>query len=123
MADDIDFCSQMKTRTRKAHDDSDRKINFKLALVLTDTRLYANVLADFLLVFETMEQAILQHSGHKHVSCLMDKDMFRTEAFEKDISFYLGEDWRGNVTHSMAAELYCERIVAITEENPTLLVA
>ena len=123
MATRVDLCTEFKIRTKKEHDNSDRHINLKLALVLTDTTLYGNAIADFLLVFETIEQTVKQYSDHPHVSCLNDNDMLRTSAFEQDLIFYLGRDWRKTVKHSDAARKYCDRILKVSEKNPTILLA
>ena len=123
MASEDDFCAEMRVKTKDIHDKSDRLINLKLAVVLTDTRLYAEVLADFYMVFQTIENCLDVHGKHPHVGPLANPSMMRAEAFEKDLEFYLGKDWRGLIRPSQSAKLYCDRILQVAEHDPALLVA
>ena len=118
-----DFCTELRLRTKAIHDKSDKLINFKLAAVLTDTQLWGSALADFYIVFEAIEEALHEKCDHEPVGPLLHSDMLRTEAFKKDLLFYLGEGWEKKVVNSQAAKDYVDRIYQVSTENPTLLVA
>ena len=118
-----DFCAEMHSKTKTVHDESDKLINTKLAVVLTDTRLYAEVLSDFYFVFQTLEKALEEHKDHPCVASIVSDDLLRTKAFEKDLEYYIGEDWNAVVEPSMPARTYCDRIVEVAEADPTLLLA
>lgn len=123
MADKDDFCSEMRDKTKNVHDRSDKLVNFKLAVVLTDTKLYGHVLSDFYAVFQTIENALYEHRGHEHVGPLFFQEMQRSARFEEDLEFYLGTDWRAKVEPSAPAKAYCDRILHIAETDPSLLIA
>ncbi|ELU13716.1 hypothetical protein CAPTEDRAFT_26888, partial [Capitella teleta] len=123
----ISFCSELKQKTQVIHDKSDKLVNWKLAVALTDTKLYGAVLADFYYVFKTIEDCVQRcgHVQHPIISPLADATvgLHRAEAFEQDVSFYLGSDWRGHVQPSLPAKEYCDRIMEISEKTPILLIA
>ena len=120
---ETDFCTELRQKTQAVHDKSDRLVNLKLAVVLTDTKLYGRVLADFYYVFQTIEECVSRCGHHKYIEPLQIAGLLRTQAFEDDLDFYLGTDWRGQVEPSDPARLYCDRILKVSEEDPTLLIA
>ena len=120
-----DFCTELRKRTQVIHDQSDRLINLKLAVVLTDIQLWADVLADFYFVFQTIERSLEEHRDHPHIRSLYSHHnlTFRCAAFERDLEYYLGSEWRGNIRPSEPAKAYCDRIVEVSSESPTILIA
>ena len=121
--DKDDFCTEMNEKTRQVHDKSDKLINLKLAIALTDLNTYGKVLCDFYHVFQAIENGLEEAKSHPHVGPLIFKELARVERFEDDLAFYLGKDWRSNVEPSTAAQEYCDRIGQITTEDPSLLIA
>ena len=123
MDDNSDFCVEMRTKTQKIHDKSDKLVNLKLAIALTDVKTYGHVIADFYYVFQAIETAMEENREHPHVRGQKVEDMLRTASFEEDVEFFLGANWRGLVHPSEAAQIYCDRVGKIAKENPTLLIA
>ena len=117
------FCKELKVKTQTVHDQSDKTINLKLAVVLTDTKLWATAVANFYFVFQTLEQCIETNSDHAHLGQLYNKQLFRAKKFEEDLQFYLGNTWRAEVQISDEAKVYCDRLMQLSDENPTLLIA
>ena len=120
-----DFCNELREKTKIIHDESDNLVNLKLAAVLTDTQLWGQVLGDFYFVFETLEQALGQYKDHCRIAPLqlVVEDMLRTGAFQKDLLYYLGQDWNKKISPSLHAQRYCDRLLKISDEDPTLLIA
>lgn len=118
-----DFSSELRNSTKDVHDASDRLINLKLAVVLTDTKLYAEAIAEFYFVFRTIEECIDRLKDDPRISQFYIKEMFRKEAFERDLQYFLGPDWSENIKPSIPAQAYCDRIYEITDTNPVLLIA
>ena len=117
------FCKELKVKTQAVHDHSDKTINLKLVVVLTDTKLWATAIGNFYFVFETLERCIETHSGHAHLGQLHNKQLFRAKQFEEDLQFYLGNTWRSQIEISQEAQVYCDRLMQLSGENPTLLIA
>ena len=104
-------------KTQGVHDQSDRNINLKLAVVLTDTKLWATAVANFYFVFQTLEQCIETNSDHVHLGQLYNKQLFRAKQFEEDLQFYLGNSWSAQVHISDEAKVCCDRLVQLSDEN------
>ena len=118
-----DFCTELREQTKTTHDKSDKLINLKLAVVLTNKESWGHVLGHFYHVFQTIELCIGQHLDSPFVRPLQMKELRRTDAFEKDLEFYLGTDWRRHIVLSTAAQSYCDRILSASDEDPANLIA
>lgn len=118
-----DFCAELRSKTKDIHDRSDRLINWKLAIVLTDLKLWGDVLADFYFVFQTIETCLEEYHSHPHVGPLYHPAILRRVAFAKDLEYYLGKDWNSFVKPSPPAAKYCDRIMEAAKTNPALLIA
>ena len=119
------FSNELRTRTKNAHDASDRLINLKLVVVLTDAKLWAAAVAEFYFIFKEIERAVDTSRHHPKLRSLAEvvDDALRTPMFERDLQFYLGNDWRTMVQPSNCAIEYCERIACVAKEEPVLLIA
>lgn len=119
-----DFCSELRSTTRVIHAESDRLVNLKLAVALTDVALYSDVLSQFYFVFRSIEDGLRRsRDGDDRIQALFLDQMLRTEAFERDLEFFLGPDWKSRVKPSAHAQAYCDRIFEVAETKPVLLVA
>jgi len=118
-----DFSSELRNKTKDVHDKSDRLINLKLVVVLTDTKLYAEAIAEFYFVFRTIEECIDRLKEDPRIQQFYIKEMFRKEAFERDLEYFLGPGWSENIRPSIPAQAYCDRIYEIADTDPALLIA
>jgi heme oxygenase len=123
--DDNGFSSELRVRTKAAHDESDRLINLKLAAVVTNTKLWATAIGEFYFVFREIERCLESSSEDPKIGRLLSAvgDGLRTQAFERDLEFYLGNDWRAVVKPSTVVVEYCNRIAEVAAERPILLIA
>ena len=85
------FSEELKVKTQSVHDKADKFVSFKLAIALTDTKLYAGVLRDFYTVYETIESQVQKHLNNDLVNAMWLPEMARTPGFEEDLNFFLGE--------------------------------
>ena len=53
------------------HEQSDRLVNLKLAVALTDLQIYVKVLTDFYFIFQTIEDQLSLYSKHAHVKGML----------------------------------------------------
>lgn len=118
-----DFCKELHEKTKKIHDESDKLINVKVAAILTDTEAWGKAIAEFYYVFETLEETLIENQDHPIIASILFKDLFRTSAFQADLQFYLGAEWKKAVSPSEPAQRYCDRIRQIGADDPTLLIA
>lgn len=118
-----DLCTELHQRTKKVHDKSNKMAMWKLPIALTDIKVYGSVLKDFCFVFQTIEDGLDIHKDKDYISPLRRKLWYRAEQFEKDVTFYLGSDWKSQYQPSAAGKKYLDRLNEIIETDPLLLVA
>ncbi|MRC56969.1 heme oxygenase, partial [Bacillus thuringiensis] len=57
------------------------------------------------------------------VKCIVSDTLLRTGAFEQDLNYHLGTNWRDLIQPSPLAVAYCNRINKVANTDPTLLLA
>lgn len=132
MTDDTLLTNRMRAATRQDHDNSNRLVNLKLALVLTSPALYGEALSLFLPVFEKLEAILERSSKHPQIgklSPLLD-GLRRGPGFRADMAFYLPSkerkeelerSWK-NGEHPVIVE-YVGRLEELEKTDPLLLLA
>lgn len=115
------FTKQMRKATLDIHQISDAMVNAKLGFALSDSSVWADGLLVFYEVFAYLESAM----DRACCPLLADFDITglrRREAFEADLTHYLGSEWRLQ-KHRPAVRAYLEHLEKVEQENPTLLLA
>nr|XP_003703646.1 PREDICTED: heme oxygenase 1 [Megachile rotundata] len=116
------FCKQMRKATREIHKISDSLVNAKLAVGLFDDSVWADGLLIFYEIFRYLESAMIRWK-HTNVGLFLIDDLSRTKAFESDLDYYLGKDWRKDYTPRESVAKYLMHLQQIENEDPTLLIA
>ncbi|XP_058792842.1 heme oxygenase 1 [Phymastichus coffea] len=116
------FCKKMRKTTREIHAISDALVNAKLAFGFMDDKVWADGLLVFYEVFRYLEGAMLRLKNTK-VGQLRIEGLQRTEAFEKDLEFYLGKGWMKNYTPRESVARYLMRLREVEDTDPLLLMA
>jgi len=121
----MSFSEELREKSREIHDVSDKLINIKLVVVLTDKTLWAQALGEFYVVYRAIEDAVLRWRDDPKLTPLLAivENASRRAAFEKDLEFYMGNDWRALIKPSAHAQEYCARVTLLADEDPILLVA
>ena len=117
------FCEELRIKSKEVHAKSDRLVQLKLAVALTNTKLYQQVLCDFHLIFNAIEKGVMKNKDHPFLQDLWISDLARTELIEDDLDFYAGLGWKDVIYPSRSALEYASHIEKLTEEEPELLVA
>lgn len=76
-------------------------VAYRLAVALTSRQLYGECIGWFYMVFKAFEASIDASRKNEHVTKLHQTfdQLRRTEAFEADLKFYLGQDqWKDKLT-------------------------
>lgn len=79
--------------------------------------------ADLYFVYSALEAALQSHANHPIIGTLYFPELNRVENLTRDLAFYYGENWREQITASAAGCVYRDRIQALAETDPVLLVA
>merc|ERR1739838_1073213 len=117
------FSVELHRRTKDVHDASDKLINLKLIVALTDSRIYGSVLKDFYFVYRAIEEALDSCRDSEFIFPLRDPRMYRAAALEQDVAFFLGDDWADHEEPSPATKKYLSRIDYVKATNPVMLFA
>ncbi|XP_075210403.1 heme oxygenase isoform X2 [Lycorma delicatula] len=112
----------MRKATREIHAISDSLVNAKLAFALSDNSVWAEGLLIFYEIFRFLEGAMVRLKD-TCVGQLSIDGMQRTEAFEKDLAFYLGPDWNKNYIPRESVVKYLLHLQTLEKEDPTRLIA
>ncbi|XP_055375320.1 heme oxygenase 1 [Condylostylus longicornis] len=109
------FSKQMRLVTRDIHKISDHLVNAKLAFALSDDAVWAEGLLIFYEIFKFLEinapPDILPPVFH------------RTKAFESDLNYYLGREWKNSYSIRKEVQEYLDHLEKIYRENPLNLIA
>lgn len=79
--------------------------------------------ADLYFVYSLLETELQRHVDHPVISKIYYPELNRADSLARDLAFYYGENWQQQLTLSPAGAAYCDRIQALSETNPVLLVA
>lgn len=82
---------------------------------LSDQGVWADGLLVFYEIFRYLEQNVLGK--------YLPKDFHRTAAFERDLSFYLGENWKDTYEIRESVAMYLRHLKDIRKRSPILLLA
>ncbi|KAF9897540.1 hypothetical protein BX616_005390 [Lobosporangium transversale] len=118
---------ELRAKTKGLHGKLDRLVQLGLFTVL-DYRIYRQLLLGFYYVYKTFEEEYENHLKkvsqiHPWVLHAYAPELRRTEAFEADLAYFYGEDWKQNVSPSKSLQQYMEHIRDIGKHHPEKLVA
>lgn len=86
-----------------------------IILALSDHNVWADGLLVFYEIFRFLEQNVPED--------LLPLEFHRTEAFERDLSYYLGENWKRNYEIRDSVKMYLKHLQDVKNRSPILLVA
>ncbi|MGH7998812.1 MAG: heme oxygenase (biliverdin-producing), partial [Brasilonema sp.] len=89
---------------------------------VVDRDCFAKFLGNLYYVYSELEAALEHHKDHSLISVVYFRELNRKANLEKDLEFYYGQDWRGKIAPSKAAQIYIARIHEISAKEPALLI-
>ncbi|KAF9108425.1 hypothetical protein BGX29_000062 [Mortierella sp. GBA35] len=130
---------ELRQKTKGLHGKTDRLVSLGLFAVL-DYQIYRQILLGFYYVFRTFEEEYDRHinittttatgtdqkqklPAHPWVQHTYSPDLRRTEAFEADLAYFYGPDWKDHVQPSKKVQEYMDHIRDISKRQPEKLVA
>ena len=72
-------------------------------------------------IFKFLEKALVEHSDSL-IGDLLIPGMSRTEALEKDLAHYLGDQWKEGYSIRPEVDTYLQHLQHLEKENPYLLI-
>ncbi|XP_016913180.1 uncharacterized protein LOC107998426 [Apis cerana] len=116
------FCKKMRKATKEIHSISDSLVNAKLAFGFLDNSVWADGLLVFYEVFRYLELAMIRWKDTE-IGLFLHEELRRTEAFEIDLEFYLGKEWKKNLNIRDSVTKYLIHLKEIEDTEPILLIA
>ncbi len=116
--------ARLREGTREAHRAAERG-RFVRNLLRGDVThaTYARYLAALHRLYAGLEAGLAEHREHPCVAPLVWPALWRTAAVAADLQALLGPAWAEHVSQDRLADLYVDRLAALTAEDPPLLVA
>ena len=119
----VALASQLREGTKKAHTMAENTGFVSCFLKgVVDKASYRTLVADLWYVYSAMEEEIGKLTDHPVVGPIAFPELNRREALEKDLSYYIGGDWRTQITATPGAQAYVARLHQVARDAPELLV-
>jgi heme oxygenase len=115
---------QIKEGTKKSHTMAENTGFITCFLKgVVERKSYLRLLCDLYHIYSAMEKEFVRHQNDTILSNIYYPELFRKESIEKDLEYYLGENWRNNITQTKSCTEYVSRIREISNVNQDLLIA
>ncbi|MEN9202594.1 MAG: biliverdin-producing heme oxygenase [Thermostichus sp. DG_1_6_bins_120] len=115
---------QLREGTKQSHTMAENVGFIKCFLKgVVDKRAYSRYVGNFYFVYGALEESFTQLRQHPVVGKLYYPELWRKSSIERDLTYFLGPDWRAMVQPSPACQVYVDRIREVAQKDPVLLVA
>ena len=108
---------RLRDATKEIHDTSDKLVNLKLGVAMSDDKVWANGLLVFAKIFFQLEKSLDDYAS---LADLDIEGMRRTKAFEADLDFFFGTSWRTKVDPKPVQD-YVAHLEKLAQDDPLLL--
>ncbi|XP_054744227.1 heme oxygenase 1 [Anastrepha obliqua] len=112
---DMTFTRELRQATKDVHKLSDVLVNAKFALALSDDAVWYDGLLAFYEVYKYLEENLPEN--------LLPKELHRKEAFEQDLAYFLGKDWKETYEPRESVKKYLTHLEEVNSRNKLLLFA
>ncbi|XP_018786501.1 PREDICTED: heme oxygenase 1 [Bactrocera latifrons] len=112
---DMTFTKELRKATKDVHKISDVLVNAKFALALSDDAVWFDGLLAFYEVYKFLEENLPEN--------LLPKELHRKSAFEQDLAYFLGKNWKDNYEPRESVKKYIDHLEEVNAKNKLLLFA
>ncbi|XP_036233586.2 heme oxygenase 1 [Bactrocera oleae] len=112
---DMTFTKELRKATKDVHKISDVLVNAKFALALSDDAVWFDGLLAFYEVYKFLEENLPEN--------LLPKELHRKSAFEQDLAYFLGKNWKDNYEPRESVKKYILHLEEVNAKNKLLLFA
>jgi heme oxygenase len=115
---------QIKEGTKKSHTMAENTGFITCFLKgVVEKQSYIKLMSDLYHVYSSMEEEIEKYKNDPVVSKIYYPELFRKESIEKDLQYYLGDNWKSQVTQTNSCKEYVARIKEVSISSPMLLIS
>jgi heme oxygenase (biliverdin-producing, ferredoxin) len=112
---------QIREETKKSHTMAENTGFITCFLKgVVEIKSYTKLMSDLYHVYTAMEEQFVTYREHSIISKVYYPELFRKESIENDLKYYLGSNWKNQITQTDSCKSYVNRIKTI---SPDLLVA
>lgn len=124
LPDDMPLSDELRERSRAEHRSADASVRLTAPLALSSRAVYAPALAAFYHIYAALEDEMAaRRRGNPRIAAMYFPEVERRAAFEKDLAFYHGPDWRKAAgPPSPATARYIATMRRAVDEEPLRLV-
>ncbi|AUT03917.1 heme oxygenase [Nostoc sp. CENA543] len=90
---------------------------------IVEKSFFRKLLADLYFVYSVLEASLELYQNHPVVGLIYFPELNRQANLEKDLAYYYGENWREEITPSLAGKVYVNRLREVANTQPELLIA
>jgi heme oxygenase (biliverdin-producing, ferredoxin) len=117
-----DLAVKLRSGTQQAHTAAEN-VGFTKCFLkgVVDRDCFAKFLGNLYYVYSELEAAIASHVDNPVIGAVYFPELNRQASLEQDMVFYYGNEWRSQITPSIAAKAYIARIQELSATEPPLL--
>ncbi|WP_448571531.1 biliverdin-producing heme oxygenase [Trichothermofontia sp.] len=120
----IDLATQLREGTKHSHTAAENTAFMKCFLKgIVEWEPFRKLIADLYFVYRTLEAEMQRHRDHPVVGPMYFPELNREANLAKDLAFYYGNDWQNEIEASPEGINYVNRILALANTEPALLIA
>ena len=115
---------ELREGTKKAHNVVENVsfiANYLQGVINRDS--YIKMLSDFYHVYSKLEECLEAHKDHVVLKHVYYPELYRTESIEKDLKYFLGDEWKSKLSQTAACKTYVSRLSDISELVPYCLIS
>ncbi|KAG0201184.1 hypothetical protein BGX28_005931 [Mortierella sp. GBA30] len=122
----LPLTDELRQKTKGLHAKTDRLVQLGLFAVL-DYQIYRQVILGFYYVFSAFEEEYERHmkdpNAHPWLKHTYSPELKRSSAFEADLAYFYGPDFKQHIRPSKQVKEYIDHIRDISKRQPERLVA
>lgn len=118
------LAQKLREGTTKSHSMAEN-VSFVKSFLggVVDKKSYRKLVANLFFVYTAIEEEIEKNKNHVAIKAIYFPELNRKFSLSQDLEYYYGDDWKKEVSASIATQAYVDRIHSIGENQPELLIA
>nr|YP_010619681.1 Heme oxygenase [Tayloriella tenebrosa]WAX03694.1 Heme oxygenase [Tayloriella tenebrosa] len=118
------LAQQLREGTTKSHSMAEN-VSFVKSFLggVVDKNSYRQLVANLYFIYDAIEEQIEKNKDNLAVSAIYFPQLYRKESLIRDLDYYYGSGWAGEIKPSSATQVYVDRIHQISYSTPELLIA
>jgi heme oxygenase len=118
------LAAQLREGTSKSHSMAENVSFVKSFLSgIIDKNSYRKLIANLYFIYSALEEEMEKHKDNTLIKPIYFQELNRQKNLEKDLEHYYGIEWKSLISISEATQSYVNRIRAISEQKPELLIS